>query len=378
MTVIHDEPLTYHRDAVGFSYFRDLLFADRTPGARDRLERHAKEMEIIGRERDRRAWHEIRKGDFEYRVEPNRTQGEGGYFAPPAWLNQYFATAKRPSRVLAGLMHSVPLPRGVSSINLPIIQTGSTVDTVADTAAVPDTDITDAAGSSTVVTLTGEVDVAMQLLEQSPAGAHLDVSFGIDLAESLDAQLESQLLTGAGSALDQLTGVTNVSGITNLTYTSGSPTGSAMWPYFGQAIGQLADARRQPPECWLMRAARWGWLGAQEDTSNRPFSLSPFFLGSDEATPDPVAGLLGYPIFTNESLPATLGTGDDQDEIILLRPSDLILLEGQPQLVVFREVLSGSLGARIRLHQYVAAITNRYPTGIAVLGGTGMAVASGY
>jgi len=378
MPCVTGEPLTYDQHRAGVSYFRDLIFSDQTPGARDRQERHNAEMRVINAERDERAWRTIREGDFEYRVEPSTTPGYGGNFTPPAWLNQYFATGKRPSRVLGGLCNQVPLPAGVSSINLPIIGQGSTVLPIAENAGVPSSDITDTAGSSTVVTLSGQVDASLQALEQSPVGAHLDVSFSLDLAEAVDADLEVQLVAGTGSTQNQLIGVTALSGTNSITYTDASPTGSEMYPYFGQAVGQLADGRRQPPQCWLMRSARWGWIATQEDTAGLPFGLSPNFFGSDPTMPDPVGGLLGFPVFLDEAIPATLGAGQDQDQVLLLRPSDLILLEGQPQLVVDREVLSGDLGVRIQLHRYAAAITNRYPTGIATVAGTGFVVSENF
>jgi len=41
------------------------------------------------------------------------------------------------------------------------------------------------------------------------------------------------------------------------------------------------------------------------------------------------------------------------------------------------DALSGTLSVRFQLHRYVAALTGRYPTGTAVLAGTGMAVQAG-
>ena len=350
------------------------------PGASDRLRRHAEEMRVLNREREERAWRGIRSGELEYRVEPNRTDGEGGYFTVPAWLNQYFATAKRPARMLGSLIPATfELPSGISSVNLPIVSTGTDVQPVADIAGVPTADITDTAGSSTVVTLSGQVDTSLQALEQSPAGAPLDWALFKDMTEAADADLETQLLTGLGTSYNQLLGVTNVSGITSVTYTDGSPTGGEMYPTLGKTAAQLADARFLPPEAWLMRTARWMWLLTSEDTSGLPFGVfGPGYLGSDDQTPDPIGGLLGLPVFLDEAIPATLGTAANQDEIICLRPSDLVLLEGQPQTNIYREPLSGNLGVRIQMHVRVAAITNRYAPGIAVLGGSGFVVQSGF
>src|ERR1039458_3352123 len=180
------------------SFYRDSLCAQGLIGgfednAKERLNRHGEQMGQAYKRRNERAMRAL--GNFEYRVEPNTNQGTGGYFAPPLWLNQLFATANRPGRVLADLIRArFPLPRGFSSVSLPIIGTGAVVGSQADDAGVPSQDITDSAGVSPVVTLDGFVDVGLQLLEQSPATAAVDWAVFQDLSEASDAQLETQLV----------------------------------------------------------------------------------------------------------------------------------------------------------------------------------------
>lgn len=377
------------------SYYRDLLAKEtgriESPGFYERLTRHAEQMGRIHQAREARAWDRLTASGLEYRVTPDRTDGFGGYFAPPAWLNQLFATANRPGRVLAGLMPRFPLPTGVSTINVPVIGTGTVVQPAPDDAGVVDQDITDSAAESAVVPLAGQADVSLQLLEQSPAGAHLDWAIFTDLSEGYDFDLESQLIVGSdGSATSvasaQLPGVLTIANIISVVYTSGSPTGSGMWTPLSKVGAQVGDARARPPQCWLMRTARWFWLQGAEDTATRPFGLSTrFYLGSDDETPDPIGGLMALPVFLDDAIPATLGGtsgltvgGGTQDVIIGLRPHDQILLEGEPQTLIAREPLSGSLGVRLQMHCNAAAITGRRPAGIGVLQGTGMAVQSGY
>lgn len=375
MVTVRSEPTTYRPDS-RHSYFQDLVTQRHSQAAQDRLQRHAQEMEAVQEEREGRALREMRSASIEYRVEPSTTQGHGGYFTVPLWLNQYFATANRPGRVLSGLMRTVPLPAGASSINIPAISTGTSVLPFVDTAAVPDTDIVDTSSSSNVATFGGQLDVSLQLLEQSPAGAHLDWAVFQDLTEAYDAQLESQLINGSGSN-QQLLGLLNVSGITSVSFT-GSSTGTAMWPYLGQLAAQLADARKQPPLCWLMRSSRWFWFNSAEDTSQRPFGLPSYYFGRGSSMPDPIGGLQGLPVFLTESVPATLGSGANQDVIIASRPTDSILLESEPTTAVIREPGSGSMSARLQWHGRAAALTSRRPASIAVLSGSGMAIASGY
>lgn len=358
------------------SYYRDFIEEARgraTVAAMERLNRHAEQMDSIAKRRT------FRDSGLEFRVTPDRTDGYGGYLSPPAWLNQLFATANRPGRVLAGLMPRFDLPVGASSVNLPLINTGTVNQPAQDDSAVPAQDITDQPGSSNVAPLAGQADVALQLLEQSPQGAHLDWVIFQDLGEAYDFDLEQQLLYGDGLGLSHLMGVTNVNGIISVPYTDSTPTGSEMWVPLGKVPAQIGDARLRPPECWLMRTARWFWLQGSEDTATRPFGLSTaFYLGSDDNTPDPIGGMMGLPVFLNDAIPANLGTAANQDEIICLRPRDMILLEGQPQTLVAREPLSGSLGVRLQMHCNVAAITDRRPAGTGVLSGTGLVVQSGY
>lgn len=378
---VRSEPLTYHRQGRD-SYYRDFILTglgrhSQAPGAEDRLRRHGMEMDVLAKERNEQAWRSFRSGAFEYRVEPNTTQGQGGYFDPPAWLNELFATARRPGRVLSGLAPHFPLPGGVQSINLPLLSTGTQVTNSQEISAVPDQDITDALGSSDVVTFSGDADVALQLLEQSPQGAHLDWALFTDMAESYDYSLETQLLYGLGTFAQQLPGVVPNASV-SVAYNDSSPTGAEMWTALAQAGAQLGDSRDLPLEIWLMRTARWFWIQGSESTNGYPFGISPMFLGAgDDSTPYPIGGIMGAPVFLDDALSPTTGAGGNQDIVVAIRPSDLIVFEGTPRTSVMLDPLSGGLGVRIQMHNYAAAIT-RYTSGIAVVAGTGFVVQSGY
>jgi HK97 family phage major capsid protein len=375
------EPLTYERSAPR-SYFRDLALAHNDNGdARIRLERHEDEMRVEVAERERRAWTRARDQGIELRVNPNRTDGQGGYFSPPLWLIDEFATAPRPSRVLSALAPTFPLPAGISQVNLPRLTTGTQTQGQNDLEAESDRDLIDAQVSSTVVTITGQGDVALQLLEQSPPGAHLDWAIFKDLTADYDAQMEMQLLVGSGAG--QLTGLLGMSGANAVTYTSATPTGSAIFAYLGNMAAQIGDARLMPPEVWLMRTARWSWLGTAEDTTGQPLAVPghvpvmPMPYLFDDNRPAPVAHLLGWPIYCDDAIPANFGTGANQDIVLACRPSDMILLESVPRTAVMLEVLSGTLQARLQLHAYVASLTGRYPSGVATLAGSGLVVQTG-
>jgi len=385
MTVtVKRERLTYERFGDS-SYFRDLTVGADKSDARARIERHKREMRVeLPKRAASIAAQERRMRDeginFERRVNPNRTPGQGGNFDPPLWIIEEFATKHRPERVLADLARKFPLPVGASSVNVPVLTTGSSAQATTDLEAVPDQDITDTSTSSPVVTISGDVDAGLQLLEQSPRDASFDEMLFQDLTSSYDADLEQMLTTGTGTS-GQFTGITQLSGIVSVTYTSASPAGGAFYTALAQTGAQVSDARSCRPEVYIMRFARWAWLSAQEDDQHRPF-VPPtdrfVTVGSNPNGPTPVGSIIGVPVVTSESIPATLGTSGNQDLAIAAKPSDYLLFESDPTLAVYTEVLSGTLQVRIQLRNYVAAVLGRYVSGTGVVSGSGMAVASGY
>lgn len=361
---ITSEPLTY-RVGQPVSFFRDMTLSQRGDlAAAERLARHADEMRVEVPRREAERELRARSAGVEYRVNPNRADGTGGYFSIPLWLIEEFAVAPRPARVLSALMPNLPLPGGVGEVKLPRITTGTTTGVSNDGQAVPSQDIIDAAASQPVTPIAGMADVALQLLEQSPPGAHLDWALFRDLTSSYDAQLEGLLVNGSGTGTT-FAGILNLTagagGVNAITYTDANPTPPEILPSLGQAVAQLGDARSAPPETWLMRTARFAWIAAF-DAASRPSNILP---------------LLGFPHALDDAIPATLAATANQDAIIAMRPSDSILLESEPRTEVFFEVLSGTMHARLRLHGNATAV-HRQPTGISKITGTGMVVQSGF
>lgn len=360
---VTSEPLTYERHGP-HSYFQDLARhtdrRDRESGGR--LERHATELRAVAAEREQRAWAVAREQGMQLRVSPSRIDGQGGFGSPPLWLMDALASVPRADRALANLMPKYTLPAGVGEVNLPRLTTGTLTGVVADGGAVTVRDITDAAVTSPVATIAGQSDMALQLLEQSPAGGYLDHVIFRDLRESYDFQLERQLINGTGAS-GQLLGVLNVptgAGLaSNVTYTDASPTAQEMVPFVGQAAAQLGNSRLLPPEAWLMRTSRWAWIASAAWPTSQTKTL------------------LAYDVVEDDAIPATLGAGS-QDVIIGCRPSDMLLLESAPRALVDFESLSGVLGVRLQLRAYVAAFTARQPTAIVTLTGTGLTVQSGF
>jgi HK97 family phage major capsid protein len=357
--VVSEAPV-YHRHGQ-HSYFQDLTLAklQHNGDAEARLQRHAGEWQPPA---DREFRIERRGEEMEVRVTPNWTPGTGGYFAPPAWLIERYADLPRAERVLARLAPNIPLPRGPQSINVPILTASVSVNSTALNSPVPDTDMLDTASQNQVVTLSGQEDVPLAMLEQSPAGAAFDWVTFKALRAAYDEELEYQLLAGTGTG--QILGLFNVKGVNQIAYTTGSPTASTLFPVLAQAMAAIGNNRKIPLEAWLFNSSRFAWLSTSEIPASLPLMLS------DYKGDFPTASVISRPVYLDDAMPAFENT--KQVPIIGCCPSDLLVLESEPTVDVMLQPLSGTNQARIQMHTYAAAVTNLYPTGISIVNGTGL------
>lgn len=392
-----NEPLTYRRGG-GHSYFLDLARAQvrSDTEAAERLQRHAAELrvELPAREKRREelAQRELRGiGDlpaharesvFEKRVNPNRTDGQGGYFVPPLWLVDEYIDLPRFGRTTAGLCRNMPLPTGTDSINLPKVATGTAVAAqTADAAAVNSQDMTDTFVNAPVRTIAGQQDAAMQLLDQSPVG--FDEVIFADLIADYNMRLDVQVLNGSGSA-GQMTGILNTGSINAVTYTDATPTLPELYPAIAQSASLVATRRKLVPTAAVMLPSLWYWATAQLDTANRPLitTLSAFnpTAAQNGLSDDGPAGMLamGLPTYIDGNMPSNLGAGTNESRVITARWSDLYLWEGSLQTRVLTEVLSGTLQVRFQVYAYGAFMPNRRPESISVISGTGVIPTAGY
>lgn len=387
------EPLTYEKGN-GRSYFRDLINQSISGDldSQERLQRHGREMQV---EEQRinpmfRATSEKRGfngggGAPETRVNPNRTDGQGGYMVPPLWLMDELVPALRPGRATANLVQNKDLPPGTDSINLPKVLTGTVTAPQADGAPVSSVDITDTFVTGGVKTIAGQQDIAMQLLDQSPI--NFDEVTLTDLLADYNQKVDIQVLYGANSQT-QVKGVTNVTGINAVTFTSGSPTVPLLYVPLQQAQSLIAKARFLPPTAFVMHPSRWYWIAAALDSSNRP--LIPPTVGAfnpmGTLDPNTVQGggglnVGGLSVVLDANISQTLNT--NQDQILCAKWDDIYLYEGAPRMRVLQEVLSGTLQIRIQLWNYIAVIADRFPVAVSTIGGvgnssTGLVTVAGY
>jgi HK97 family phage major capsid protein len=434
---VTSEPLTYRSDnAQSTSYYRDLAIVSK-PGAaasfrsttvedaRERLFSHGREMDVEmpkrAAVREARAQKQVDEAEreftgsfvngqrrglntspFERRVNPNRTDGQGGYFVPPLWLIDEYIPLLRAGRVAANLCRNLDLPPGTDSINIPKLATGTaTAIQTADNSAVQSTDFTDTSVQANVKTVAGQQDVAIQLLDQSP-GQIIDQVVTEDLMGDFNRLIDRQVVSGNGTNSATLNGgqvlgiypSTNWSGTNVITWTETAP---ANGQHFIQVLGAMASQASYSRYNlqnfnFLMHPRRWFWYATTLDSGGRPIveaapgvgmNLMGFNPAASEVGQAPAEGVAGQVAFGpkayisgNVPVTDTTGGGTGQDIAIGAKWDDLWLFESEPRTRVLEEVLSGTLEIRFQVYGYIAFLA-RYGQSISIAEGSGFAAPTG-
>lgn len=335
------------------SYYRDLRNATRGDAqARERL--------IVN---DR-----YRNAKLEERGETT-VAGAGGEFDPPLWVIDQYIKVQRPKRTFADVVNNVPIPRGVSSINLPKVATGTaTAAQTTQNTGVNVQDITTTSVSTSITTIAGGAVYSLQWMEQSPIP--VDSVITDDLSRDLATKIDAAVIAA----------VAGVSGLNAITYTATTPTSLLFGDYVQQGIDQVLQGNYTNPNAILMRPDRWGRLLAYGDTNGRPIVLPKASYGSfnalGEANGQNVQGYAGdyrgVPVFLDPLIPNNLGAGTNQDEAFILDASQVFLYESAPSVETFDQTYSNQMSMFIRIYEYYGIIPNRLPKAISLVTGTGM------
>ncbi len=349
------------------SYFRDLTNARKGDlGAAERLQRNEAE------------WRANNPAEARA-LDTGATAG--GSFAPPAWLVADFIAMSRPSRVTADLLNGQPLPEGVSSVNLPKIDSGTAVGVVqTQNSAITQTDITTTSVSSGITTIAGGQTVSLQLLHQS--GTPIDQVILADLAADYARMFNSQVLNGTG-ADGQLRGVLTVTAGTTVTYTTAAPkvvSTTAADSFYVKILDAklgIESARYSSPDAIVMHPRRWNWVLKALDGDGRPLVVPTASSNAPGASGSPVAAglageLAGIPVYVDPLIPINIGAGTNQDVVILIKREDLWLWESQLRLESFDQTLANQGSVYFRAFGFAALIADRVPASIAKISGTGL------
>ena len=354
---VTSEPEVYRKGGQT-SYFRDLVRAQLT-GSRESIDRLVRNDRQVADGLQERAL--------------TTTDGAGGDFVPPLWMVQDYIELARPGRVTADLVRNEVLPAGTDSINLPRLATGTAVaEQATQNTAVQNTDATTNSVTANVVTLAGQQVVAVQLIEQSPI--NMDQILLADLAA--DYAVKTDIFVINNNATNKV-GLLNVSGVNAVSLTATTAVG--LYAKVADAIQQIHSTRIMPPQAIVMHPRRWAMLLAAVDTANRPLvvpsgnapqnGMGTFGGVNSQGM---VGTLQGLPVYVDPNIPTNLGTGTNEDRILILRTDDVILFEGTPRAEAFREPLAAQLSVLLRFYNYAAIHASRYPKSISVISGVGL------
>lgn len=359
---VKKEELTY-RQGGEQSFLRDMVRAT-MPGqvpdmqAVARLQRHKQEIAV------------------EQRVNPNSTDGQGGEFVPPIWLQEEYVALAKAGRVTADACRSTPLPAGTDTINFPTVATGATTATQADAGSVSSTDITTSSYSVGVKTIAGQQDLSLQLYDRSVP--NIDQVVFEELTGRYAINLDTQVLAGGGSGANAQ-GIDGLSGINTTAYTDGSPTVAEFYSSLANAVQKVHTTRFLPPTAIIMHPRRWAWILAAGDTTGRPLvvpngdAFNQSAVLSDVAPEGVVGGMQGLPVLVDPNIGTTFGASTNEDRVYVCRLQDLWLMEDSPvKTRVLFEILSGTLQVRVQLYNYFAFAAGRYPKSISAITGTGL------
>lgn len=355
----------------GLSFFADA-YAVQNPGsargyaARDRLERHSVEIRVEGELSERAL----------------TTSGVGG-LVPPQYLVEQAAVIARAGRPTANIVQHQPLPAEGMSLVVPRGTTGATaaVQTAQNT-VLSNTDEVWTDLTIPVATVGGQQDVSRQLLERGGAG--IDAIIYNDLAGAHGVAVDQQVLSGTGTA-GQVLGILATAGVGQSTAFIAAATVATFYTKVGGQTNAVQTARFMSPDLIIGNPRRWNWLVTQVDSQGRPLVVPKAngpvnAMGNWDGPIDPPSAMpageiLGLPFVTDASVPTAVGTGPE-DQVIVVRRGDLILWEdgdGMPRELRFEQTLGSQLTVKLAVYSYIAFTAGRYPTAVGIVGGNSAA-----
>jgi hypothetical protein len=151
-----------------------------------------------------------------------------------------------------------------------------------------------------------------------------------------------------------------------------------LYPKLADAIQQIHTGRFMAADHIFMHPRRWAWFMAAVDTQQRPLAVpaanapqNVIAAVGTVAAEGFVGSMHGLPVFVDPNIPTNLG-GGTEDRIIVTRAADTILYESLPRAEAFREPLAAQMSVLLRVYEYVALHSARYPKSISVISGTGL------
>lgn len=379
--VVQREARTYsaERDRTGqASFFSDFYRAYGKPGTSpdfrslERLQRHDQEVRTENEAAAERA------GMNREAQERATTTSSFAGLIPPQYLVDQAAILMRAGRPAANMCYGLPLPDEGMSFVIPRGTTGASAAIQAtENSNVSSTDEAWANLTIPVATVAGQQDISRQSLERGTPG--IDQIIYNDLAGAYGVALDQQVISGTGSS-GQALGIIATSGINTATAFGALVTPATFYSKVAGQINAVQTTRFLPPSLILAHPRRWNWLLTQFDSQGRPLvvpeavAMNPMgTLASLAAPPQTTANgnLISLPVVTDASMPTAVGTGPE-DQVLVVRREDLLLWEngdGMPRQLQFEQTLGNQLTVKLVAYNYFAFSAGRYPTAVGLIGG---------
>lgn len=350
VSVTRDEPV--YRPDRRESFYRDLVYRERDPQAAERLSRHDAQMRDM-----------------------STAATAGGNFVPPIYLGELYESVRRNRRVVVEALPKLPLPPSGDTISIPAFTSGGAMGAQQESNAVPETDLVSATTSVSVRTYAGQMDVSRQLLDRAEAGGQMiDTLIFRELVNAYDASLEADVINGTAAAYKHV-GLLQLSNAASVTYTAGTATASDTYSKIVSAIATVTANYKEAPDTIIMHPRRAAFL-MQPGTNVPIFQVGNLTSAVGTVQAGLVGTIAGLNVLVTPAMPTTLGTGTDEDRIIVCNLSSLPFMEGPLNTRVHEGVLSADLEVRLQVWAYSAFASPRYNVAnaspVAIISGTGL------
>ncbi len=298
----------------------------------------------------------------------------------PIWISKEFNRLCAAARVTTGLMHSVELVAGAHGSVIPVPPTRPVNGQPASDPGGPGgpghpaPSAAEPAGGATaaVTSYLSAQTVSMRLLKRAPV--NLDRSILADLAAGYVAQLDTAVLTGRSPGAR---GLLATKGTNAVTYADPGPTPAGLYAMLADGVRRVGH--RRPPDCIVMHPRRWAWIVGEWETAGGVPQSGGTRTVSSAAQPEPpsnapgaVGLLVGLPVYLDESIPTNRGAGENEDQIVVGRFADGLLLEGPLWAESEPDVSAGYAQADIRVGRLVAFSWARNPAAFSIVTGSGL------
>ena len=306
------------------------------------------------------------------------TSSEGGYLAPPSYLQEMFADYLTSGRPTADVVGKMPIPTVGQTFYIPTQTGAAAVAVFSENATITETDATFGQVQIDAARLGGAATMPNFLVDRSYPGA--DQIVLKELAKQYAYQVNQIVLN---SSTSNRKGLLQESGLGSVTSTAGTATIANLWPSLVKAVQTVAAGVYGMPDAIVMHPRRWGWLVGQLDSQNRPVigSLNPINAVASYAGitpqqsfqgPQAVGTLLGIPCYLDAGIPTNLGSGTDEDRIIVMKRDEPILFEGTPKMAISNDYQFGKDQLVARITGDVAFTCARRKAAVCIVSGTAL------